>query len=158
MNAEYPGRVENINRLVARVCSLTDVEARDVSLELVQAILEFHATGLDRLMEITASAGDAGWGILDDFARDSLVSSMLLLHGLHPVDTDTRVRDALDKVRPYLHSHGGDVELIEVAGDTVRLRLVGSCNGCPSSSMTLKAAVETAIKEIAPEITCINAA
>jgi Fe-S cluster biogenesis protein NfuA len=158
MNAEHPGRVENINRLVARVCSFTDVEARDVSLELVQAILEFHATGLDRLMEITASAGDAGWGILDDFARDSLVSSMLLLHGLHPVDTDTRVRDALDKVRPYLHSHGGDVELIEVAGDTVRLRLVGSCNGCPSSSMTLKAAVETAIKEIAPEITCINAA
>jgi Fe-S cluster biogenesis protein NfuA len=147
---------QHVDRLVTRLHSLRDADARAAALELVKTILEFHASGLDRMMELTSAAGETGWAIMDEFGRDALVSNMLLLHGLHPLDTTTRVRDALEKVRPYLQSHGGNVELIEVSGDTVRLRLIGSCNGCPSSSLTLKAAIETSIKELAPEITSIR--
>ena len=65
----------------------------------------------------------------------------------------TRVEQALDSVRPYLGSHGGDVELLEVTADgVVRLRLLGSCDGCASSAVTLKLAVEGAIEAAAPEI------
>ena len=72
------------------------------------------------------------------------MASLLLVHGLHPYDVETRVARALDGVRPYLGSHGGDVELLGVTDDgVVRLRLLGSCDGCPSSSVTLKLAVET---------------
>ena len=65
---------------------------------------------------------------------DELVSHLLLLHGLHPVSLGDRVLDALDEVRPYLESHGGDVELVGMEGPVVRLRMQGSCSGCPSST------------------------
>ena len=79
------------------------------------------------------------------------------MHGLHPYDVPTRVEQALDGVRPYLGSHGGDVELLEVTDEgAVRLRLLGSCDGCPSSSVTLELAVQDAIEAAAPEVTSIE--
>jgi Fe-S cluster biogenesis protein NfuA/nitrite reductase/ring-hydroxylating ferredoxin subunit len=93
---------------------------------------------------------------LDALAEDDLVASLLLVHGLHPYDVTTRVERALAGVRPYLGSHGGDVELLGVDEDVVRLRMLGSCDGCPSSSVTLKLAVEGAIEAAAPEITAIE--
>jgi Fe-S cluster biogenesis protein NfuA/nitrite reductase/ring-hydroxylating ferredoxin subunit len=81
-----------------------------------------------------------------------LISHLLLLHGLHPVPLDQRVTSALDEVRPYLESHGGNVEVLAIHQGTVRLRLKGSCSGCPSSTMTLKLAIENAIHKAAPEI------
>jgi Fe-S cluster biogenesis protein NfuA len=75
-----------------------------------------------------------------------------LLHGLHPLDLETRVRQALENVRPLLRSHGGNVELLGLAGAVVRLRMLGSCDGCPSSALTLKSAIEDAIFERAPDV------
>jgi Fe-S cluster biogenesis protein NfuA len=99
---------------------------------------------------------DPGWAIIDEFGRDVLVSNLLLLHGLHPSDLETRVRDALDQVRPVLLAHGGNVELLAVEGNAVRLRLTGSCHGCPSSSLTLKTAIEKSIYSAAPDVTSIE--
>jgi Fe-S cluster biogenesis protein NfuA len=73
------------------------------------------------------------------------------LYGLHPLDLETRVRQALEQVRPYLQSHGGNVELLGVEGGIIRLRLQGSCHGCPSSAQTLKSTIEEAIAEKAPD-------
>jgi Fe-S cluster biogenesis protein NfuA len=147
---------KTIERLVEKIRGAGDLETQQAALELLQAVMEFHERGIDRMLEIASGRGDAGWALIDDFGNDPLVSHLLLLHGLHPLDTETRVRDALDKVRPYLNSHGGDVQLISVAGDSVRLRLIGSCNGCPSSSLTLKTAVEKSVFEAAPEVTSIQ--
>ncbi len=149
--------MQRVEGLVHRIEGLADEEARAVALELVQALMEFHGAGLDRLMEIVAGAGNAGDAIFDDFARDGLVSSLLLLYGLHPVPLETRVTRALDSVRPYLDSHGGNVELIAIENDVVRLRLEGSCKSCPSSSMTLKLAIEEAIMNAAPDVVRIEA-
>jgi Fe-S cluster biogenesis protein NfuA len=153
---EFNDGFGKIEKLVARIGALSEGEIRAAAMELLQAVMEFHAAGLDRMMEIASDSGDPGWVIIDEFGRDPLVSSLLLLHGLHPVDLDTRVRNALDRVRPYLQSHGGDVELIAVGESTVRLKLIGSCNGCPSSSLTLKTAIEKSILEAAPDITSIE--
>jgi Fe-S cluster biogenesis protein NfuA/nitrite reductase/ring-hydroxylating ferredoxin subunit len=90
-------------------------------------------------------------------AGDDRVGNVLMLHGLHPVDTLTRVQRALDSVRPYLASHGGDVELLGVDGGVVRLRLEGSCKGCPSSAATLRTAIEEAITGFAPDVVEISA-
>jgi Fe-S cluster biogenesis protein NfuA/nitrite reductase/ring-hydroxylating ferredoxin subunit len=94
--------------------------------------------------------------LAETFTRDDLVASLLLVHGLHPHDVERRVADALDSVRPYLGSHGGDVHLIEVDGDVVRLRFAGSCKSCPSSAVTLELAVEDAVRAAAPEISSIE--
>ncbi len=93
-----------------------------------------------------------GERVLDHALQDDLVASMFLLHSLHPDDIETRVLRGLDSVRPYLKSHGGDCELIGVREGVVRLRLHGSCGSCPSSSLTLKNAVEDALYQAAPDI------
>jgi Fe-S cluster biogenesis protein NfuA len=63
-----------------------------------------------------------------------------------------RVEAALNKIRPALRADGGDVEVVEVKGGTVKVRLTGACGGCPMSTMTLTNAVEKVIKEQVPEI------
>jgi Fe-S cluster biogenesis protein NfuA len=133
--------------LVARIDALLD-EVQDV--ELVQALVDLYGEGLARVVahDPACVAGLAG---------DEVVSHLLLMHGLHPVALEDRVRGALDDVRPYLEQHGGDVELLSVEGAVARLRLQGSCNGCPSSTATLKHAIEDAIQRVAPDIEEIQA-
>jgi Fe-S cluster biogenesis protein NfuA len=63
-----------------------------------------------------------------------------------------RVQDALAKIRPALQADGGDVELVEVTGDTVKIKLQGACGGCPMAAMTLKHGIERVLKENVPEI------
>jgi len=63
-----------------------------------------------------------------------------------------KVQDALAKIRPALQADGGDVELIEVTGGTVKIRLKGACGGCPMASMTLKHGIERVLKEKVPEV------
>jgi Fe-S cluster biogenesis protein NfuA len=149
--------IRRIDGLLHRLETMSDPEARASAVELVQSLMELHGTGLERMLEITADAGEPGYGIIDGFARDELVGGLLLLYGLHPVDLETRVMQALDKVRPYLASHGGNVEVLGIEEGVVRLRLQGSCKSCPSSSMTLKLAIEEAIYEAAPDVTAIEA-
>lgn len=133
------------------------VMARERSEELVRLVADLYAAGLQRLLAIVYDAGRLDDIVLHALAADDLVSSLLMVHGLHPYDVTTRVSKALEEVRPYLGSHGGDVELPEVTDDgVVRLRLLGGCNGCASSSVTLKLAVEGAVQAAAPEIAGID--
>jgi Fe-S cluster biogenesis protein NfuA len=149
---ELRGRLQRVNELLLEAEGHADSVARARIGEIVQALMEFHGAGLERMLGQIASTGDAGQQLIDSLARDELVASLLLLYGLHPLDLETRVREALEKVRPYLHSHGGNVELLGVDEAVVRLRLQGSCHGCPSSSMTLKQTIEEAIHEKAPDV------
>jgi Fe-S cluster biogenesis protein NfuA/nitrite reductase/ring-hydroxylating ferredoxin subunit len=146
-----PGElVADVERRLDEIEALPDSVARDKATGLVQALLELYGAGLERMVDEIAPRDDGE--IAHAFAADELISHLMLLHGLHPVALDDRVLDALGEVRPYLESHGGDVELLAVEGAAVRLRLQGSCSGCPSSTMTLKLAIENAIRKAAPEI------
>ncbi len=133
------------------------VVARERAEELVRLVTDLYGSGIERLLDILHEAGRLDDEVLAAIASDELVSSLLIVHGLHPYGVEDRVEQALEGVRPYLGSHGGDVELLAVTDDgTVRLRLLGSCDGCPSSSVTLKLAVEGAIESAAPEISTIE--
>jgi Fe-S cluster biogenesis protein NfuA/nitrite reductase/ring-hydroxylating ferredoxin subunit len=126
------------------------VVARERAEQLVREVTDLYGAGLERMMRM------ANRELAEEFAEDDLVASLLLVHGLHPHSAQRRVADALDSVRPYLGSHGGDVDLLEVSDDGVRLRFTGSCKSCPSSSVTLELAVEDAIRAAAPEIVSIE--
>jgi Fe-S cluster biogenesis protein NfuA/nitrite reductase/ring-hydroxylating ferredoxin subunit len=122
----------------------------------VRALMEMHGAALERMLAVIGRNGAAGATIVDQLTRDELVASVLLLYDLHPVDLETRVRGALEKTRPYLKSHGGNVELVGIdESGAVRLRMQGSCHGCPSSAVTLKLAIEQAIYEAAPDVSAI---
>lgn len=127
--------------------------ARERAEELLRLVTELYGAGLERLLSIAHERGALEAPMLDAIASDELVSSLLLVHGLHPYDLETRVARALDDVRPYLGSHGGDVEVVDISDEgVVRLRMLGSCDGCPSSSVTLTTAVDGAIRAAAPEV------
>ena len=121
----------------------------------MEALLDLYGEGLSRIVERIAARDDGE--LAEALSGDELVSHLLLLHDLHPVPLEQRVRAGLAEVRPYLESHGGDVELLEVADGVARLRLQGSCSGCPSSTMTLKLAIEDAIHKSAPDLRDIEA-
>jgi Fe-S cluster biogenesis protein NfuA len=148
---EFRIHTDRVDKLVARLDSGGNPELRAVALELVQSVVELHGAALERIIGSIVQTA-TGESALDEAIEDDLVASVLLLHGLHPDPIETRVLRALDKVRPYLHTHGGDVELMSVHDGVVRIRLIGSCGSCPSSSLTLKNAVEDAIYGAAPDI------
>jgi Fe-S cluster biogenesis protein NfuA/nitrite reductase/ring-hydroxylating ferredoxin subunit len=149
--------MEQIEGLIRKIENLSDPEARETAVALLQALMEFHGSGIERMMEIVAESGESSYSIFDGFAADNLVGSLLLLYGQHPLPLETRVTQALDKVRPYLDSHGGNVELLGINDGRVQLRMQGSCKSCPSSAMTLKLAIEEAIYAAAPDVVAIDA-
>ena len=146
-----------------RIQTLLDASAgsgtvvRERTEQLAAELTDLYGAALERIISVTAEAAP---DLVDRFAADELVASLMLVHGLHPHGLERRIYDALDSVRPYLGSHGGDVTLLEVAdgqdGPVVRLEFAGSCKSCPSSAVTLEFAVEDAVRAAAPEITSID--
>lgn len=148
-------RVGRVEALLEQVESLTDPRAKAAAVETVQALLELYREGLSRLMERLEQLG--GRALCEAAAEDDLVAHLLFLHDLHPVDVRTRVLRALEEVRPTLLLHSGDVELLDIENGVARLRLQGSCHGCPASAMTLKLAIEEAVLKAAPDLERIEA-
>jgi Fe-S cluster biogenesis protein NfuA/nitrite reductase/ring-hydroxylating ferredoxin subunit len=127
--------------------------AADTAEELVRLLVGMYGDGLAAVMAALAEEGEAGRAITGRLTADPLVEGLLLLHGLHPLDTGERIQRALDRVRPYLGSHAGGVQYLGVRDGVARLRLEGSCHGCPSSTVTVRLAIEGAVQDAAPEVT-----
>jgi Fe-S cluster biogenesis protein NfuA len=151
---EHQRRAERIETLIQEVAAFPDPHARATTEELVQALLDMYGEGLARILELTVQTDQemAAGPLIEAFASDDLVGSLFLLHGLHPIDIETRITRALVEVRPYLKSHGGNVELVKVEDGVAYLRLGGSCHGCSASTVTLKSAIEEAIYKAAPDL------
>jgi Fe-S cluster biogenesis protein NfuA len=146
---------DRIEQLLDELRAAADRRVYGQAEELLGLVTDLYGGGLARVIDILERHDP---GLVRELAGDELVASLLLVHGLHPDDLVVRVTRALDSVRPLLASHGGDVELLDIdpAASAVHLNLLGSCHGCPSSTVTLRMAVETAIAEAAPEILVID--
>ena len=150
---EFQARMQRLDELLQSVETFTDPEAQAKTRAIVQAVLDLHGAGLERIFEHLTEAGESAAAAMDACVNDEIVGGLLLLHGLHPLSMEERVRQALEQVRPYLHSHGGNVELLGIDDGVARLRLEGSCKGCPSSAVTMKQTIEEAILAKAPDLT-----
>jgi len=152
--AELLARVEELS---ARAEQLEDPQARQLTAELVSAVIAMYGDGLERIVAVIRDSREAGATILDELSQDGAVASLLLIHDLYPVGLRERVLEALDTVRPYMESHGGDVRLIELTDDGVaRLALEGSCHGCSASRATLETAITQALAEHCPDLADIE--
>jgi Fe-S cluster biogenesis protein NfuA/nitrite reductase/ring-hydroxylating ferredoxin subunit len=152
---EAGGRVARLEIALDNLDAILDPEARETARVAVQELLELYGEGLRRLSD--GVVAQAGADALRAAAADDLVAHLLLLHDAHPDPVESRIMRALDEVRPYLESHGGNVELLDVTAGVAHLRMEGSCSGCPSSSVTLKLAIEQAIEKAAPDVERIEA-
>ena len=156
---------ESAGELARRADELARLEAlaqgwepaqRGVMSALKTGIEELNAEAFKRLIR-ALKHDEAAAAALRQAVRDPLVYQVLLFHGIVKEPLEHRVARALDGVRPSLKSHGGDVELVAVKfPDTVEVRLIGSCQSCPSSGETLSEGVEKSIKALCPEITTVT--
>jgi hypothetical protein len=147
-------RMQRIGDLVSRVDSEEDVRAlRAQAKELLQSVMDLHGEALDRVRQRLVAGGEAGEVLLASLAGDPVVSSVLLLYGLHPLDFNTRVRQALEKIRPTLRSYGVDGDLIGTTGGGVRIRLRGVDSSF--TAKTVRAAVEDELYAAAPDATSL---
>jgi Fe-S cluster biogenesis protein NfuA/nitrite reductase/ring-hydroxylating ferredoxin subunit len=154
---ELQKRLAHVDALVGELQRLPDTASVAMVEELLSTVLDLHGEALSRMLDSLGPRGAEDTDrLLKRMADDDVIRGVLLLHGLHPQDLRTRVEAALESVRPYMRSHGGGVELLDVSGEVVRIRLEGHCQGCPSSTVTLKLAVEKAIYEAAPDVAAIE--
>jgi hypothetical protein len=132
--------IRRIETIIRSIEQTADAETRDRVRELVESLLEYHGAGLARILELIRESAPSGEGTVRALARDPLVSSMLLLYGLHPDDFETRVRRAVDALR--------NVELAGIEGFAVRLKITGAVAREAVEQTVYAAAPETAALEI----------
>ncbi len=156
-NKEFQERLGRVEELIATLESAPNPEVREQVRELITSLLELHGTGLERVLSVVYDTGASGMAVIDQLGHDPLVSGLLLLHGLHPLDLETRVRQAIEEVKPRLGLHGGSVELLGVSAEgRVHLKLQGNCHECPSSRLTLRFSIEEALYAAAPDLTGLD--
>lgn len=148
-------RIQRIGEVVEQLESVADPNSRAMAKELLESLMALHGAALERILELASEVGEAGATLIAKCGRDELVSSVLLLYGLHPVDLHSRVTRALDKLRPYLESHAAKAELASVGAEGgVRVRLQLKSNGCGSAAV--KSTVEAALQDAAPDAATIT--
>jgi Fe-S cluster biogenesis protein NfuA/nitrite reductase/ring-hydroxylating ferredoxin subunit len=138
--------IARVQELTGRLEDLDDPACRSLAEELTSAVVQMYGAGLERIVEL------ADAGTREEMSKDSLVGGLLMIHDLFPVPIEERVTQALDTVRPYMESHGGNVELLGIEDGIAKLRLEGSCKSCRASSSTLELAVRQALEEAAPDL------
>ena len=153
---EFQQRVQRIGALIQELESIADPAVRASTTQLVQLIMEFHGTGLDRALEIVAEAGDTGMALIEKLGRDPIVSSLLVLYGLHPDSLEDRVKKAVEQLVPKLQRDGVALQLLRIEEGTVRIQVTPGEHSCGSTSNTLQAAVEDAIYEAAPDVVSLS--
>ena len=146
---ELLGRVQELQEVLD---AAGESVPRDLAEELVSCVVQMYGTGLERIVAALQESGEPGQQLATSLARDELVAMLLLIHDLHPVPLAERVQGALDSVRPYMESHGGNVELLSLQDGVARIHLRGSCSDCSASSVTLELAIKQALEEAAPDL------
>jgi Fe-S cluster biogenesis protein NfuA len=152
---DFRDDIQRIGGLVQEIESIADPAVRAATKGLVQSLMDLHGAALENTLDIVADAGEPGINIIDRLGRHPLVSSVLLLYGLHPEDLETRVIKAVDKVRPQLRKQGCEVELLGVNDGAIRLRVATGSHTCGSTAKTVLATLEGVMYDAAPDLTSL---
>lgn len=143
-----------VDRAAEAIAAL-DEPARAAVHELQDALEAFHKAALTRVVR-RLREDPRGKELLFELVDDPLVYALLVRHGIVRLSPAARAARVIEHIRPYVQSHGGDVELVDVRDATVYVRLHGSCNGCSMSAVTLREGVEEALRANLPEISAVE--
>ena len=147
--------IQRIGGLVQEIESIADPAVRTATKNLVQSLMDLHGAAFEKALEIVSDAGEAGMAIIDRLGRDPLVSSVLVLYGLHPEDMQSRVARGLDRVRPQLRKQGCEIELLGVNDGVIRLHVETGSHTCGSTAKTVQTMIEEAMYDAAPDLTSL---
>jgi hypothetical protein len=155
---EFQEKMRQLGTLVGEIDQVPGGGSKVAVRELVQLLMEVHRTGLERIMELVfqAGTGASSAAIIDRLGQDPIVRNLLLLYSLHPDDLETRVLRALDVARARLRKLDGRVDLVSLHEGAVQLRLHTSGHSRGSTIKDLRAIVEGAIYDLAPDVTSLT--
>jgi hypothetical protein len=151
---DFPERVARIEALTRTLDRTSDPAVRAAVRELLKCTMDLHGSAINRMLEVVHESGPQGADIIDFLGQDPLIGSVLILHGLHPVDTAGRVAQAMEQLAPTFRKHGVEVELTRVEGSVVHLR-IGTVPSA-SSGRVLKSSIEEQIYALAPDVTRVE--
>lgn len=138
MDTDGPDPQQAMERLLEH----PSLEVRELTEALLQSVDALHRPALVRIANLLDRHG-----LLEQAIRDEVVGGLLDLYDLLPQTLEKQVERALESVRPYIQSHGGQLEVLAVDGGVIRVRLAGACAGCSGSAMTLRRGVESALRQ-----------
>ena len=142
---EFQHLLEWLGTGLERMEGIEDERTREEVFALLEGIDVLHRHALCRLLELVGNFG--GQRLAERVSKDPVVRTLLEMYDLPEADERTQVEHALDGVYPYFESHGGKLEVLGVEEGRVRVRLSGSCEGCPGTATTLERVVEEALRE-----------
>jgi hypothetical protein len=143
VTADFRERLARVEALVGALERCPDSAAREAARDLVRTLLDLHAAGLGRILDVAGRES----ALVERLATDDLVSSLLLLHGLHPHPVARRVARALERARPRFRALGADVELLAASDEAVHLGFRGEV------TLMIWTVAEEAVAEAVPDAT-----
>jgi Fe-S cluster biogenesis protein NfuA len=152
---DFREEMQRIGKLVQEMESIADPAVKASTKVLVQSIMDLHGAALEKALDILAAAGEQGLSIIHQMGQDPVVSSVLLLYGLHPDDIETRVANAVEQIRPKLRKQGCEVEMLSVRNGAIRLKVETGAHTCGSTAKAVQASLEGAMYDAAPDLTSL---
>jgi len=143
--SEFQHLLEWLGTGVERMEEIQDEKTREEVFALLEGIDILHRQGFGRILDLIGNLG--GPQAVEQISQDPVVHTLLEMYDLPEADERTQVERALEEVYPYFESHGGKLEVKGVDNGRVRVRLSGSCEGCPGTATTLTRVVEEALRE-----------
>jgi hypothetical protein len=143
---DFASRLAGVEAWIAEVERSPDPRARETTRAIVRAVLDLHAAGLATILGLLEEAGEAGTALRDRLAADPLVSRLLLLHALHPLPLEVRIKTALEAAAPALRARGGEATLVSLEGSVAVVRLEGM-----GDALALRAVLEEVLLDAAPD-------
>ncbi len=151
--SDHKDAASRLEELFAQLDSIPNLAARELAAESVQSVVTLYGEALGRIVKVIGRDNEK---VMAGLLKDELLRSLLLVHDLHPQSLDERLLGALDSVRPYLKSHGGNIDVLGVHDGIARLRFQGTCKTCPSSAVTLELAIRRAVIEACPDLIALE--
>ena len=152
---EFRDQMQRVGERVQELEGIADPTLRAKAKELVQLLMQLHGGALERMLEIIFQSGEAGTKLIDDLGEDPHVSSLLVLYGLHPEELQARVERTVPQLGPRLFKMGAELKQVDVKGSDVRVTVSIEGHTCGSTAQSVKAVVEDAMYEAAPDLTSL---
>jgi Fe-S cluster biogenesis protein NfuA len=152
----FQDQIRQLGKLITQFDQFPDGPQKNACKELVQLLMDVHGTGLERMMEIVFESGSQGSEVIDKLAKDSVVGSLLLLYSLHPDDLETRVRKAIESLRPRLRKLSCSADVVRIEDGAVQVQVTTTGHGCGSSTKDVRTIVEDSVYEFAPDVVALE--
>ena len=152
----FQEQVKRLGELVSQFDQMPDGPQKAAGRELMQLFMDVHSQGLERILEIVFENREMGSALIDQLGKDGIAGALLLLYSLHPDALDTRVHEALERIRPRLRKLSCAIDLISIDEGVVRVRLTKNGHSCGNSTKELQGLVENGMYETAPDITALE--